>query len=168
MRKWIWMQGKGLLFALPLMLLVFGLYQGYLAPHKKETSIQGMELVLMLAGIIIVCVFLHELLHGVGWLLFGRGRKCRIVFQRKGFLPVCACPGFLGASHYLAGRLLPLLTMGTVGTAVLLIYPGIFSFVGVEFILFLCGMDIAEAFSILKNVNDPDRKNSASNVMERI
>ena len=162
------MQGKGLLFALPLMLLVFGLYQGYLAPHRKETSIQGMELVMMLAGIIIVCVFLHELLHGVGWLLFGRGRKCRIVFQRKGFLPVCACPGFLGASHYLAGRLLPLLTMGTVGTAVLLIYPGIFSFVGVEFILFLCGMDIAEAFSILKNVNDPDRKNSASNVMERI
>lgn len=152
------MQGKGLLFALPLMLLVFGLYQGYLAPYRKETSIQGMELVLMLAGILIVCVFLHELLHGVGWLLFRRGRKCRIVFQRKGFLPVCTCRSFLGASHYLAGRLLPLLTMGTVGTAVLLIYPGTFSFVGVEFILFLCGMDIAEAFSILKNVNDPDRK----------
>lgn len=157
-----------MLFALPLMLLVFGLYQGYLATHRKETSIQGMELVLMLAGILIVCVFLHEPLHGIGWLLFGRGRKCRIVFQRKGFLPVCTCRGFLGASQYLAGRLLLLLIMGTVGTAVLLIYPGIFSFAGVEFILFLCGMYIAEAFSILKNVNDPDRKNSASNVMERI
>lgn len=168
MRKWIWMQGKGLLFALPLMLLVFGLYQGYLAPHRKETSIQGMELVWMLASIIIVCAFLHELLHGIGWLLFGRGRECRIVFQRKGFLPVCTCRSLLEPSHYLAGRLLPLLTMGTVGTAILFIYPGIFSFVGVEFILFLCGKDIAEAFYILKNVNNPDRKNGTGNVMERI
>lgn len=39
-----------------------------------------------------------------------------------------------------------------------IIYPGIISFVRVKFIFFLCGMDIAEAFSILKNVKNPDRK----------
>lgn len=78
--------------------------------------------------------------------------------QGKGLLPVCTCQGLLEPSHYLAERLLPLWTMGTAETAVLFIYPGIISFVRVKFIFFLCGMDIAEAFSILKNVNNPDRK----------
>lgn len=85
----------------------------------------------------------HKLFHGIGWLLFGKGRTCRT---------------FLGISHYLAGRLLPLWTIGIIGIIVLFIYPGTFSFVSAEFILILSGVDIAEAFSIFKNVNYSDRK----------
>lgn len=153
MRKWVWEQIKGAFFALPLMLLVFGLYHGYLIPHRMEMRMQGVELTVLLIAIIIVSVLLHEVLHGIGWLLFRKGRACRIVFQRKGFLPVCKCRSFLGASHYLAGRLLPLWTMGTVGIVGLFICPGTCSFIGAEFIFYLSGIDIAEAFSILKNVN---------------
>lgn len=152
------MQVKRLLFALPLMLLVFGLYQSYLLPHRMEQRIQGIEFAAMLIAIIIVCGILHEMLHGVGWLLFGKGHTCQIVFQRKRLLPVCTCRTFLGIPHYLAGRLLPLWTMGTIGIIVLFIYPGTFSFVSAEFILILSGVDIAEAFSILKNANYSDKK----------
>lgn len=150
MRKWIWKQIKGAFFALPLMLLVFGLYHGYLIPHRVDVSIQGTERPVLLIAIIIVSVFLHEVIHGIGWLFFGKGRACRIVFQRKGFLLVCKCRSFLGTSHYLAGRLLPLWTMGTAGIIGLFICPGTCSLAGAEFIFYLSGMDIAEAFSILK------------------
>ena len=121
--KWIWKQIKGAFFALPLMLLVFGLYHGYLIPHRVDVSIQGTERPVLLIAIIIVSVFLHEVIHGIGWLFFGKGRACRIVFQRKGFLLVCKCR-ILGTSHYLAGRLLPLWTMGTAGIIGLFICTG--------------------------------------------
>ena len=51
------MQVKGLFFALPLMLLVFWLYQSYLFPHRMEQSIQGIEFAVILTAIIIVCGF---------------------------------------------------------------------------------------------------------------
>lgn len=57
------MQVKRLLFALPLMLWVFGLYQSYLLPHRMEQCIQGIEFAVILIAIIIVCGILHEMCY---------------------------------------------------------------------------------------------------------
>lgn len=151
MGRGIQRQMKGLLFALPLMLLLFGLYHGYLIPYRRVSSAEGSGSWALLITRAVLCVFLHEGLHGIGWRLFGKVPAGEIVFQRKGILPVCICRSSLSLSCYLAGRLLPLWTLGTAGMAALVLAPGMVSFVGAEILVYLSGADIGEAFSLLKD-----------------
>lgn len=151
MGRWIRSQINGLFFALPLMLLLFGLYYGYLVPHRREGCATGSGFWALLIPIAVLSLLLHEGLHGIGWRLFGKTPAGSIVFRRRGILPVCICRSCLRRSHYLAGRLLPLWTLGAAGMAALVLAPGRLSFAGAELLVYLSGADIGEAFSLLKD-----------------
>ena len=61
-------------------------------------------------------------------------------------------PKPLGAISLSGGKAAASFDVGTVGTAILFIYPGIFSFVGVEFILFLCARILQKHFPYVKTL----------------
>lgn len=151
MGSWIQRQIKGFFFVLPLMFLLFGLYHGYLFPYRRGGSPEGIGFWALLIPIAILCLFLHEGIHGIGWRLFGKTPAGSIVFRRRGILPVCICRSCLSRSHYLAGRLLPLWTFGSAGMAALVLAPGRLSLAVAEIMIYLSGADIREAFSLLKD-----------------
>lgn len=66
---------------------------------------------LVLAGI-----FLHELLHGIGWSLFTKSgiRSVKFGFSWRYLAPWCHCKEPLKVKHYKVGAALPLLVLGVI------------------------------------------------------
>jgi len=62
--------------------------------------------------IFIFGIIVHELLHGVTWLLFLKGHFKSIKFGLNGLTPYCHCKAPLKAKHYKLGGAMPLVVMG--------------------------------------------------------
>ncbi len=66
--------------------------------------------------LVIAGIFLHELLHGIGWGFFTKSgiRSVRFGFSLKYLAPWCHCKEPLKVKHYRIGAALPLLMLGVI------------------------------------------------------
>lgn len=71
--------------------------------------------------ILIISIFLHELLHGIGWGLIGGTGWENISFGIKQFTPYCHCEVPLSARAYRFGTLLPGLVLGFIPAVIALL-----------------------------------------------
>ena len=114
----------GVACALPFV-VIFGLsYRLVLIGRAHLLEIGGLSFYLLFAAIIVVSVFLHELLHGVGWALASRRGWGVVGFNISALMPSCACKAALTRGQYLVGVLLPFLVLGTGSAVFLFLYPG--------------------------------------------
>ena len=138
----IWLPVSAAAAALPYLLL-----HGPRAFTAAPPRIPGLaaSLALMLAAVLV-----HELLHAVGFLAFGRAprKDVRIGFQRRTLTPFASCRAPVTASAYRAAGLLPAAVLGAVpvvgawagGSATLLVWGWI--------MLALAGGDVAAVWAM--------------------
>ncbi len=91
--------------------IMFWIVYSVLIPYKEmEYSLVNSIILIVL---IISSMFVHELLHGIGWGIFCKNKKS-ISFGVlwKQMTPYCACSEPLDCSKYLFGCLLPVLVLG--------------------------------------------------------
>ncbi len=104
-----------LLIALPLIVMLAGLYllrwwgQIQAGTFVIEASSLLLFLVVFLAGVVV-----HELIHAVSWMAFGRLPRSAISFgiDKKTFSPYAHCKEPLEVNAYRLGGLMPGLVMG--------------------------------------------------------
>ncbi len=64
---------------------------------------------------LIVCIFVHEILHGIGWGIFCKDKKSiSFGMMWKQLTPYCSCAEPLTYTKYLIGSLLPFFILGIV------------------------------------------------------
>lgn len=119
----------GLLCALPFVALWGVIYRLFLIDRAQLSDAEGMAFYIMVLVIVAVSVFVHELLHGLGWAIFGKKGWTAIHFNISALMPTCTCQAALTKRQYLAGVLAPFLVLGLGSIIFLLIYPGTISVV---------------------------------------
>ena len=104
--------GIVILFSIPLAVVMYSLFL-IAAPHNKPIAWQPGDLALY-AGSIVAGILLHELLHALGWVLFGGLPLSRIHFgfKLRTLTPYAHLKGPIAARPYRTGILLPLLVLG--------------------------------------------------------
>lgn len=140
----------GLLYALPFV-LVFGLFFRFVLLERAYlTEGGGLTFYLMFLAIIVVSVFIHELLHGIGWAI-SSGQGWSIVrFNISALMPSCACKVPLKTRQYLIGVFMPLVVLGFGSILFLLLYPGTISLLTILVNFVAAGADLVIAFSVFK------------------
>lgn len=140
----------GLLYALPFV-LVFGLFFRFVLLERAYlTEGGGLTFYLMFLAIIVVSVFIHELLHGIGWAI-SSGQGWSIVrFNISALMPSCACKVPLKKRQYLIGVFMPLVVLGFGSILFLLLYPGTISLLTILVNFVAAGADLVIAFSVFK------------------
>lgn len=144
-------QVRGFLFALPFLLLIFGLFRGFLFQRAALLDMQGIGFTVAMVVIIVLSVPLHEGLHGIGWRIFGKAGRGQIAFRLQGIMPMCSCRAALRPSGYLAGVMMPFLVLGGASLIFLLVYPGTISLLTAVVNFYMAGADIAIAFFVVKS-----------------
>ena len=142
-QAYIW----GILFALPFVALVGGLYRVFLL--DRAVLLDHTSLILLV--VIVVSLPVHELLHGLGWTLAGRLEKDEIKFLFQHGMPMSACRAVLSIKAYLTGVLLPFLVLGGGSIVFLIVYPGTISVLAALVNLLLPGADLLISWKILRS-----------------
>ena len=138
---------SGILAAFPFLLLTGGLYQTFL--QERAVLIGNIPVVLM--GILLISIPLHEGLHGLGWKLAGKLEKGEIIFSFRQGMPMCFCQRILPAGQYLIGVILPFLVLGMGSILFMIIYPGTLSVLMAFVNLTLSGADLVIACMVLRS-----------------
>ncbi len=110
------------------LLLLFGWFAlvlvAALRPDAGSFTVQGAELVLLLAVVVVLTaamIILHEAIHGLFFWLFTRDRP---IFALKAFYAYAAAPDwYIPRSQYLIVALAPLLLITLAGLGLLLVVP---------------------------------------------
>ncbi len=91
--------------------IVFLVVYSVVFPYKKMEYTLANSIMLFI--FILSSIFIHELLHGIGWRIGCKNKKS-ISFgvMWKQLTPYCACSEPLNFSKYMFGVLLPLLVLG--------------------------------------------------------
>lgn len=145
---------KGGIFALPFVIILGIIYRMFLLDKATLMEINGISFYITFIVVIVVSVIIHELLHGIGWVIASGKGWSTIKFNMNALMPSCSCQTVLTKYQYLFGVLLPFLILGTVSTIFLLIYPGTISMVTMFVIFFGAGADLVIAFGIFKEKNN--------------
>lgn len=144
-------QFQGLFFAMPPVILFGTVFRLFLR-ERAVMEMENTEISAALIVILVVSVFLHEGLHGLGWMFAGKRRKGQIKFKIKGLMPMCSCGAEpMKVLPYLTGVLLPLLVLGGASVIWLFVQPGTLSLLTVLVNVVLAGADTAIAFQVLKS-----------------
>jgi len=100
-----------LLTAGPLILLCVWMFLARWRPISGRISLAD---IILLFAAFLVCIPLHELLHGLAWSLVCRGgfKSIRFGFMREYLTPYCHCREPLRCGAYMFGCLAPLLVLG--------------------------------------------------------
>lgn len=144
----------GLLCALPFVVLWGLMYRFFLIGRAHLSDAAGITFYLMVLIIIAVSIFIHELLHGLGWTIFG-GKGWRAVhFNIHAMMPSCTCQAALTKRQYLTGVLAPFLVLGLGSVIFLWIYPGTVSVVTMMVNFAAAGADLMIAISVCRQPKD--------------
>ena len=144
----------GLLCALPFVALWGVIYRLFLIDRAQLSDAGGSAFYIMVLIITAVSVFIHELLHGFGWAIFGKKGWTAIHFNISALMPTCTCQAALTKRQYLAGVLAPFLVLGLGSAAFLLIYPGTVSVVTMMVNFVAAGADLMIAISVCRQPKD--------------
>lgn len=143
----------GFVYALPFVIIPGLLYRFFLIERARLSEIGGLSFYIMFAGIIVVSVVIHELLHGIGWAI-SSGQGWKIVrFNINAMMPSCACKAVLKKKAYLIGVLAPFVVLGFGSTLFVFVYPGTVSLLTMMVNFIAAGADLLIAFNILKEGN---------------
>lgn len=154
-QAYIW----GTLIALPFVALAGGMYRIFLL--NRAVLLDHTSLILL--AVIVVSLPVHELLHGLGWVLAGRLEKDKIKFLFQHGMPMAACRTVLSTKAYLIGVLLPFLVLGGGSIVFLIVYPGTISVLAALVNLLLPGADLLISWKILRSgaIKIADNQNQA-------
>lgn len=140
----------GILCACPFLMLVGFSYRFFLSSHANQMVLGGPTFYLSFIAIIAVSVTLHELLHGIGWMLAGHLRWADVHFHLSAMMPTTSCREPLTKGAYLIGVLLPFTALGLTSIAVLLLVPGTLTLLAALTNLTLAGADLAIAWHVIR------------------
>lgn len=103
-----------LVAAVPLVFLTFWLYRTFAPTSATDSFEVDLELPLILTAFALI--FVHELVHGLAWVIFSHNRLDDIEFgvMWKYLMPYCTCKQPLELGPYVAGGLAPLVLLGVV------------------------------------------------------
>lgn len=138
---------RGLLCAVPFLLFVGGMYRVFL----QERAVLWDDFFLPFVLIIVVCVVLHEMLHGLGWQIAGHVGWSAVSFAFKHGMPLCSCKKLLTTRQYMTGLLFPFFVLGGVSIIFLIIYPGTLSILTAFVNFCLPGGDLVIALIMLRS-----------------
>lgn len=140
----------GLLYALPLVVVSVLCYRFLLFDRVKFSGTVGISFYAMFIAIIVVSVVIHEVLHGIGWIV-SSGKGWGIVrFNISALTPSCACRVPLHKKAYLIGVLTPITVLGIFCILFLFIYPSDISFLTAIVNFIAAGADLVIASNVLK------------------
>ena len=125
----------GVLCALPFLLAVGCLFRFALRDRAQLMSLGGPSFFAAFLAIIAVSVTLHELLHGLGWMVAGSLHWQDVHFHLSAMMPTTNCEIPLAKRAYLTGVLLPFAVLGLASLALLLIN---FTLAGADLVIALC------------------------------
>lgn len=145
---------RGICFALPFLIGVIGIYRIFLIGNAYLLELGTLSTNIALIVIVAVSAVVHELLHGIGWIMGGKKGWSTIHFSINAFMPLCSCQGILSKKQYLSGVLLPIIVLGTVSIIFLIVYPGTISLLTIITNLLLAGADLVIAWNILHESKD--------------
>lgn len=140
----------GVLCALPFLLAVGCLFRFALRDRAQLMSLGGPSFFAAFLAIIAVSVTLHELLHGLGWMVAGSLRWRDVHFHLSAMMPTTNCEIPLAKRAYLTGVLLPFAVLGLASLALLLIFPGTLSLLSALVNFTLAGADLVIAACVLR------------------
>lgn len=140
----------GVLCALPFLLAVGCLFRFALRDRAQLMSLGGPTFFAAFLAIIAVSVTLHELLHGLGWMVAGSLRWRDVHFHLSAMMPTTNCEIPLAKRAYLTGVLLPFAVLGLASLALLLIFPGTLSLLSALVNFTLAGADLVIAACVLR------------------
>ena len=143
----------GTLYALPLVLLFGFIYRFLLIDRAHLIETSGFSFYILFLVIIITSVIIHECLHGLGWLLFGRNGWNSIRFNIHAMMPSCACNMPLSREKYLFGVLLPFVVLGCCSVVFMFVYPGTVSVLAMIVNIIISGADIMIAVNVANEKN---------------
>ena len=144
----------GLLCALPFVALLGVTFRLFLIDRAQLSDAGGIAFYIMVLVIVAVSVIIHELLHGLGWAIFGKKGWTAIHFNISALMPTCTCQAALTKRQYLAGVLAPFLVLGLGSAIFLLIYPGTISVVTMMVNFVAAGADLMIAISVCRQPKD--------------
>ena len=144
----------GLLCALPFVALFGAIFRLFLIDRAQLSDAGGIAFYIMVLVIVAVSVIIHELLHGLGWAIFGKKGWTAIHFNISALMPTCTCQAALTKRQYLAGVLAPFLVLGLGSAIFLLIYPGTISVVTMMVNFVAAGADLMIAVSVCRQPKD--------------
>ena len=107
---------------------------------------------LILLGILILGIILHELIHGVVWAFFAKQKFKSIKFGVlwKILTPYCHCKEPLQVSHYILGGIMPAIVLGIIPSIIALIIGNLSLLIlGIFFTVAACG-DFLIVYSLRK------------------
>lgn len=143
----------GILYSIPFIVILGFIYRYFLIDRAHLTEITGSSFYLMFIGVVIISVFIHEVLHGIGW-SFSSGNGWQAVrFNINALMPSCACKSPLKKQPYLIGVLFPLCVLGTASTIFLFVYPGTVSILTMFVNFVAAGADLIIASNVLKETD---------------
>lgn len=143
----------GILYSIPFIVILGFIYRYFLIDRAHLTEITGSSFYLMFIGVVIISVFIHEVLHGIGW-SFSSGNGWQAVrFNINALMPSCACKSPLKKQPYLIGVLFPLCVLGTASTIFLFVYPGTVSILTMFVNFVAAGADLITASNVLKETD---------------
>ena len=140
----------GVLCALPFLLAVGCLFRFALRDRAQLMTLGGPSFFAAFLAIIAVSVTLHELLHGLGWMVAGSLRWQDVHFHLSAMMPTTSCERPLAKRAYLTGVLLPFAVLGLASLAVLLLVPGTLTLLAALTNLTLAGADLAIAWHVIR------------------
>ncbi len=105
-----------LLMAVPIFAL--GIFLFFRVNDGISLTLTGHGMVLLL-GLYLVLVVVHELVHGLTWSLFTENHLKDVAFgfMKKYLTPYCSCKVPMRKGPYLLGALMPLILLGLLPTA---------------------------------------------------
>ena len=142
--------GYGVLCALPFLLLIGLGFRFFLSDQAQLMALGGVQFYLTFIILIAISVTLHELLHGIGWMLAGHLRWKDIHFHFSAMMPTTCCEPPLAKRAYLVGVLLPFVVLGLGSSLLLLTHPATLTLLAALVNITLAGADLAIAIRIAR------------------
>lgn len=141
-----------LITATPFMVLFFLLYFFINGLNENWLELIIFPKALALIGVGIISVFVHELLHGIGWFGFCKSKWKSIFFGVlwSSLTPYCHCKEPLNIHHYYVGMLMPFVILGIIPSIVSIIVSSKEMFLFGLYNVMLAGGDITVAFLLVK------------------
>lgn len=146
--------GLGLLASLPFVIIFGFVYRFLLIGRAQLLDVSGMSFFVTFIAIVAISVVVHELLHGAGWALAGKGGWQSVKFNINAGMPSCTCNQPLGKRAYLIGVLLPFCVLGLASVVFLFIYPGTVSVLTMIVNFVAAGADLMIAAHVAREPHD--------------
>ncbi len=104
-------------------------------------------------SVIILGIFIHEILHGIGWSFFAEKgfKSIKFGFSLKAFAPYCHCKEELRYFHFVLGVFLPALVLGIIPVILAFILKNSQLFLYGIIFLFGAGGDLVILAMLIKN-----------------